>query len=924
MAGRLKGLAGAWGPMLGVLLAVGAGANARPLVTLPFQFEANRGQEHPRVPFLARMPGGSLYLTHSGATFVFQEGDIRRVAEMRFSGARPRPLIEGLESLPAKAHYLEGRDQRKWIRNVPTYAKVRYREVWPGIDVVFYGNQGRLEYDLVVAPGADPGRIALEWRGVKRVRAKAGGELIAEGEGFRLEQRKPAIYQGDAPAGQAVEGAPVVGRDGRVRFRLGKRDPAQRLVIDPILEYSHGFPGNFAGGIAVDAEGHAYITGRTSAGYQSAFPLVGGPSLPSTAKDRLFVAKLNRTGSGVVYSTYFGEPDTYRPGIAVDKEGSVYLAVMGSKFPVTTQVEGSPIQSPDSPGFFVIKLAPEGDRVIYSAYLSPVGKGKVSLALDAAGNAYVAEASDRVVAKLDHSGTRLTYRTMDSWTPASPSVAVDREGNAWVVGYTNSANYPPVTPGALQPTWGNQGQQSEWPGTDAFLVKRDTNGTVVYATYLGGSGSEVANAVAVDGEGNVYVAGLTNSPNFPQKNPLFPCPAGPAGAAFVSKLDPSGSRLLFSTCMGGNAEWSSDEANAIAVDSEGHAFVAGTATQRFPLLAAVQGGMSAWEFPYGSGYYREMFVARLDTVRPQLVYSTYLGSSRHDSATGVAVDPEGSAYVIGQKDSGIFLRVGSAPSEWNGGIMVAKIRPDGGDPPQFSGDSIVNAASQDSSRMGGICRGAITTIYGKGLTNVEGVVQADTVPLPTELAGTSVMVGGFSEPLPGSGVPAPLLSVSTVNGLEQINLIMPWGGWVAVSNRGRTGYTLANGARCNPEIFKVDGTRGLIQHAKDYSLVSPSQPARRGEALTLYASGLGAVEPPVEVGQPAPFNPLARTAEPMEVLVAGHPAQVLFSGLSPGSFHLYQVNFVVPEGAPSGDADVILRRAYSRSEASQPVKLAVE
>src|SRR5437667_430244 len=479
---------------------------------LPLHFEANQGQTHQAISFLTPSADSSLYLTAGEAVLVLTKPnpdakrDLRSTPERRGTqprgtpvvvrmslvGAAPKPLVSGLDELPGKVNYLIGKDPAKWRTNVPTYAKVHYRAVCPGIDLVYYGNQRQLEYDFVVSPGANPERIVLGFQGAERLEINAEGELVLHAAGGVIRQRVPVIYQEIDGVRTKIEGRYVLKDAHRVGFQAAAYDQSRPLVIDPTLvdsTYLGGSGWDYGYGIAVDAAGSAYVTGVTSSTdfpTASALQATNGGGVEGDA----FVTKLDPTGSALVYSTYLGgSGDDYGYGIAVDAAGSAY--VTGSA------------DSTDFPTVNPLQAANGG-----------VG--------------------DAFVSKLDATGSALLYSTYlgGSARDAASGIAVDGAGSAYVTGYTISTNFPTMNP--LQAAHG--GGYSH-----AFVTKLDAAGSaLLYSTYLGGSARDAASGIAVDGAGSAYVTGLTRSANFPTVNPLQAAYGGGHGGALVTQLNATG------------------------------------------------------------------------------------------------------------------------------------------------------------------------------------------------------------------------------------------------------------------------------------------------------------------------------------------------------------------------------------------------
>ncbi|MGH8594524.1 MAG: SBBP repeat-containing protein, partial [Gammaproteobacteria bacterium] len=519
---------------------------------LPLSFEANQGQSNAQVKFLARGPGYTLFLTPTEAVLSLKKPQPQRkaareipapsepagrtVLRMRLVGANPAPQISGREVLPGKVNYLKGQDPAHWHTEIPTYAKVAYAQVYPGIDLVYYGNQRQLEYDFVLAPGADPHTPTLSFEGADRLEIDTRGELVLHTAGGDLRMHKPLIYQEVEGVRQPIAGGYVRKNERQVGFEIAAYDRARPLVIDPVLVYSTYLGGNgFDGGIgiAVDDSGQAYVTGATtSTDFPTRNPLqpaLGGGDLDA------FVTKLNRAGSKLVYSTYLGGTDDENTnGIAVDRFGQAYVTGFTQSTDFPTQ---DPLQPALSGGFadaFVAKLNRTGSKLVYSTYLGGTG-------------------NDDGIGIAVHSG------------------------QAYVAGFTDSTDFPIQNP--LQSAFGGS--------LDAFVVKLNRTGSkLVYSTYLGGTGDDDAIGIAVDHSGNAYVTGLAGSTDFPTRNPLQPGFGGGFFDAFVAKLNRAGSKLVYSTYLGGT---DFDQAFGIAVDRFGQAYVTGhTASPDFPTQDPLQ------------------------------------------------------------------------------------------------------------------------------------------------------------------------------------------------------------------------------------------------------------------------------------------------------------------------------------------------
>jgi len=621
---------------------------------LPLAFEANQGQSDSQVKFLSRGAGYSLFLTSADAVLALQPSAVshrRSVLRMELLNANPNSVVTGQDELPGKSNYFLGRDPKKWHREVRQYAKVRYANVYPGVDLVYYGNQHELEYDFVLQPGADPRAIRLGIKGQGKLRLEHGDLVLTD-----VRLRSPRVYQETNGIRQEVRGRYVITSKNKVGFRLGTYDRRRALVIDPVLAYSTylgGSGGDVGNGIAVDLAGSAYITGET---YSSDFPTANAIQPSNAGGGDVFVTKFNAEGTALVYSTYLGGSGyEWGNGIALDSTGNAYVtgATNSTDFPTVNAIQPTFGGSYDA---FVSKINNDGSALVYSTYLGGSGDDEAfGIAVDSAGNAYVTgETSstdfptynaiqaayggnrDAFVAKINAAASGLVYSTYlgGSERETAGAIAVDLAGNAYVAGATFSTDFP--TKNAFQAT--NHG------GADAFVTKINATGrALVYSTYLGGSnyedavggtGFEGSPAIAVDSEGNVYVAGWTLSTDFPTLNAIQPIFGGGEfeGDGFVTKLNSAGRALVYSTYLGGNNE---DGVQAIAVDAAGNAYVTGfTASTNFPVVNAIQPKL------HGS---TDAFATEINARGSALVYSTYLGGGG-----GLAVDSVGSIYITGR------------------------------------------------------------------------------------------------------------------------------------------------------------------------------------------------------------------------------------------------------------------------------------
>lgn len=649
---------------------------------LPLSFEANQGQSNSRVKFLSRGGGKTLFLTSTEAVLTGSDGQSVR---MKLLGSNRNVKVGGLDKLPGKSNYFHGTDPDKWHTNLPLYARVRYSHIYPGVDLVYYGNQQGLEYDFVIAPGADPRQIRVAIQGTREFFIDADGDAVLRAKLGDIRLKKPRIYQ--ELDGKQVEVAGGYDRQGHeLQFRVGAYDHRRNLTIDPQLVYSTYLGGTAAAGdqaqaIAVDSAGNAYITGQTSS---TDFPLAANSpqSGYGGGSSDAFVTKLNAAGNEIIYSTYLGgSAIDVGTGIAVDGSGNAYISgyTNSTNFPVLAGLQMSNGGGYDA---FVTKLSSDGSSLVYSTYLGGSHDETAhSIALDSSGNVYITGSTNSIdfplsaalqssklsgaslfstgfVTKLNAAGTAMAYSTYlgGSSSDNCTGIAVDSAGNAYVTGSTNSTNFPVASP-----------FQATLKGTtNAFISKLNATGSALsYSTYLGGSSTDSANAIAVDSSGNALVAGYTRSTDFPLSSPLQSSNAA-SESAFITKLNSNASGLVYSTYLGGSIV---SYANAIAVDSIGNAFVAGnTNSPDFPLSSPVQ--------PVPGGAI-DAFVTALTPTGASLLYSTFLGGNGFENTFGIAVDGSGNAYVTGSTSSTNFPVLSPYQASLRGGAnaFVAKINP---------------------------------------------------------------------------------------------------------------------------------------------------------------------------------------------------------------------------------------------------------
>ena len=675
---------------------------------LPLAFVPNAGQLDRRVRFSAQAGSASIFLTRREAVLALGMGRRGLALRLRFLGANASPTLSGVRRSAGRVNYLIGNDSARWQTNLPPYREVVYRGLWPGIDLAVGGGDGRLKYEFRLAPGADPNRIRLRYRGQERLALARDGALRVETPLGSLRDSRPLSYQPIEGNRVAVASRFTLGPGGAYGFALGSYDRRYPLVIDPGLVYSTFLGGGGGGaaavGIAVDRAGSAYVTGLTLL------------NVPTTAGafDRshnggnvyggdVFVTKLNPAGSALVYSTYLGGSGDDGGGvdgvggIAVDANGSAFITgeTDSKDFPTTAGAFDRSFNGPRGDSF-VAKLNRAGSRLVYSTFLGGRGREYGSgIALDRIGRAVVVGTTgsrrhfpttvgafdrtyngrhDAFVTKLNLAGSALAYSTYlgGSSGDSGNAIARDGVGDTYVTGSTLSADFP-KTAGAFDRSY------SEGGGIDAFVTKLSASGSaLVYSTYLGGSGVDQGSGIAVQTQGGAYVAGSTQSRNFPTTAAAFDKSFnggswGPFGDAFVTKLSASGSALVYSTFLGGG---DADGADAIAIDGRGTAYVTGATMSRgFPATPGAFDRTHNLAFDpsgdlAGSSAAMDVFVTRLKPSGASLAYSTFVGgtglSSYYnelagvDEGSGIAVHRPGVAYVAGGTTSATFPTTASS------------------------------------------------------------------------------------------------------------------------------------------------------------------------------------------------------------------------------------------------------------------------
>ena len=657
-------------------------AAAARYAALPMRFEPNVGQTDARVQYLARGTGYTMFLTASESVIVLgqSQATVRgndspdsdsphpEVVRMGFVGAAAKPTIVGLQPLPGITNYFVGKDPNQWHTDITSFAKVRYSQLYPGIDLVYYGNAGAIEYDFIVQPGFDPTAIRLNFEGAKALTVNLAGELVIATSAGELRQKAPVIYQQGTEGTKLVSGGYVL-RGKQVSFEIGEYDHARTLVIDPVLVYSTYLGGSGldeATSLVVGPTGDAYVAGITRS---TNFPIQGTPSSTNGGGQDLFVTKMSLTGNALTYSTYIGGVGTeVANDIAVSGAGTVYItgSTTSIDYPVVTPTIAAQVGGTDA---FLTKLTSAGNAIEFSTYWGSTGfEEGTAVAVDPADNAYVAGntsapnfptqtpfqaalagAMDGFMTKFSVPGNSIVYSTYLGGASDDRifDMAVADDAAVFVVGSSTSANFP-TTSESVQPALAG--------GRDGFLTHFSLAGNaLLYSTFIGGSGTDEVFGMGIDAPMNAYLTGRTTSSNFPTLTPLQAFNGGGANDAFVAKINPPGVAIVYSTYLGGAGD---DQGQGIAIDFARNTLVTGSTTSpdfplRLPLQAALSGKSDA-------------FVSKLNLAGSALAYSTYLGGISNDEGFGIGVDLIGSAYVAGFTESNNFALVNPFQAAFGG------------------------------------------------------------------------------------------------------------------------------------------------------------------------------------------------------------------------------------------------------------------
>lgn len=672
-------------------------------------FEENAGQTAAPVRFLSRGTKHVLYLTQTEAVLVVDanarakrvreraareagvavdaEAAVRSAPEvlrLRFRNANPSVALVGEGRLAGVSTYFLGDDPPEGGARARHFGAVRYVALYPGIDALFHTSGANLEYDFIVAPGADPSQVQIEFTGAASLALTASGDLVARLGHSDITLRRPVAYQMDGARRRDVAARMAIDGECSVRFQIGAYDTTKPLIVDPVIAFSTylgGADSDNAVDVAVDAVGAVYVVGETlSLNFPTLTPFQGEFGGAGDFAGDLFVAKIDPTRSALVYATYLGgSGDERADGIAVDSTGAAYVTgdTESTDYP-TTPGAFQPEYRGGSYDGFVTKLAPSGTTLVYSTYLGGTANdfGR-DITVDSTGAAYVAGDTfstdfpavnaaqptfggrifDAFVTKLNPAGSAAVYSTYlggGSYDVAG-GIDVDDAGAAYVVGFTFSTNFPVVQPL----------QANKSGGCDVFVTKvSPTGSSFVYSTYLGGSGDDYGRSIAVDGAGTCTVVGMTLSTNFPNQSAFQSRHGGGEFDGFVTRLNATGSGLVYSTFLGGNDY---DEVFDVVLGADGSAHLSGaTESANFPVASPVQANYRGGDGVFllrptgivGTGFgfisytvETDAFVGKLGASGSTLEFSSYLGGTKDDFGDAIAIDATGTTYLAGESSS---------------------------------------------------------------------------------------------------------------------------------------------------------------------------------------------------------------------------------------------------------------------------------
>jgi Beta-propeller repeat/Secretion system C-terminal sorting domain len=648
-------------------------------------FIENKGQWPSEVKYLAKVGGMNAWITNSGVVYDYfritknyNESETLKMArykkeefekkntsikghvvKMQLVNINTSSVQQGNNKQEGYYNYFIGNDKSKWVSYVPLYGDVEQDDIYKSINVKYYFDGNSIRYDYIVKPEADLSQLKLKFEGQESIRVNDAGELVSKTSLGEVTNGKLYSYQIDNGIKTEVSCKFVQNVDGTISLNAAGYDRNNNLIIDPLV-YSTFIGGNnddSGKSIAIDAGGNAYITGYTSS--TNFDTTLGAYQTTYGGNYDAFVTKLNSAGSALVYSTFIGgNGSDYGSSIAINAGGNAYITGYTSSTNFNTTLGA--YQTTFGGGYsdvFVTKLNSTGTALVYSTYIGGgIEDYGYSIAIDVSGNAYITGStsssdypatsgayktngcgnSDAFVTKLNSTGSSIVYSTFigGSQDDGGNSIAIDASGNAYITGSTSSSNYPIL--GAYQTTFGGG-------YSDAFVTKLNSTGSaLVYSTFIGGSGDDGGNSIAIDASGNAYITGSTSSTNFDTTSGAYQTTFGGTNDAFVTKISPSGSALIYSTFIGGS---SNDFGNSITIDDSGNVYITGyTGSSDYPTTSGAYQSIN-------SGGSWDAFVTKLNSSGSALVYSTFIGGSSSDNSSSIAIDVGGNAYITGNTNS---------------------------------------------------------------------------------------------------------------------------------------------------------------------------------------------------------------------------------------------------------------------------------
>jgi uncharacterized protein (TIGR03437 family) len=915
-----------------ILLAISltvASAQASPKAALqphlPLLFEPNRGQAPPQVRFLARGNGMTLLLEDRAAVLRLPSSELR----MWFTGnARPQ-AIEPLDPRPGVSSYFLGNDPSAWRTGIPQSGRVRYRQVYPGIDVLFKaGANNRFEYDFVVGPHADPSHIAVQFDGAQSIESDGDGGIVLHTSSGEIRQPRPRVYQDFDSGRKEIRGRMILAKGNTIRFELGEYDHRRTLTIDPVIvEYLIGNVDDKFSSIARDSAGNVYVAGYTLSTNFSSSTI--GPS--AAGNDHVLVAKFSPDLLTMQYIAVIGGSmsDT-TGGMTVDSAGNAYLigSTLSSDFPTTAhaaQVIYGSKTTLFAQDAFILKLDPKGATLLYSTFLGgdsldfgsvitvdsngvvyaagntesdnfPITPGSLHLGLVAVNNTFY---QATWVAKLNAAGSSFVYVAVvggNTSISGATGIAIDTNGNAYIAGEVSSGTGLALDfPTAGHPVQPNAPCISTGCNNGYIAEVNSLGNALVFSTYWGGSSGTLIEGLALDSQGNIYIAGAASSNDLlVTKNTIVPPPSGatPDGAAYVAALNNSGSAVLACSYLGPDKT----TAYGVLVRAPGViGIVGGSLTTSFATVQA-QSGLSAL-----GGVYVE-----LDPLFQHLIRS-FSPEPFAPAYTAAAAAPDGSVAMGGSTDILPGANGQLAQFNRNGVVVLVDPGPVNTNAPVISSGGVVSASSFGAFTS--VSPGSWVEIYGGNLaadTRSWAGSDFNGINAPMSLDGTTVTVGGksaFIDYISPTQVNA-LVSSATPLGAQQMTIMTAQG----VSAAYNITVNAAEPGLLAPPSFKIGGVQYAVAILPDGNYALPtgaiagvnSRPANPGEALVLYGVGFGSVTPSSPAGQIV--QQLNSLPQSFQMAVGGAQATLAYDGLAPNYTGLYQFNLTVPSVAPNSAA----------------------